>query len=209
MYTRRHTATRISKSKQAHRSDISLSDWNGYRYSDSDICERLMNIDTKQPGYQPVEFIDACNITPEEFLDRYASAQRPVVIRGALADWPAVSEGKWEFDALLKRFKHTLFKVGEDDNGRKLKVKMKTFMDYMSHQTDDSPLYLFESGMIGETSSLREDYWIPKYFPDDFLNLVGRENKPPHRWYVIYTLNPTILSQVLHRAEAFGHNCSS
>jgi histone arginine demethylase JMJD6 len=185
MFTRRRTAERISKAKSAHRADIKVTDWNQSRYSEKDICERLMQIDPGQPGFHPVAAVDAATLSPDEFMEKYASARIPVIIRGALSEWPAMAEGRWDIPVLLKRFKHTLFKVGEDDSGRKLKVKMKTFMDYMSHQTDDSPLYLFESGMIGETASLREDYWIPKYFPDDYLNLVGRDNKPPHRWFCI------------------------
>jgi histone arginine demethylase JMJD6 len=129
--------------------------------------------------------VDARDIPPSTFFEKYASKSKPVIIRGAIDEWPAIAEGKWDYDELLRRFKHVLFKVGEEDNGRKLKVKMKTFLDYMTHQTDDSPLYLFESGMDGQTISLRSDYRIPDYFPDDFLNLAGRENKPPHKWFCI------------------------
>ncbi len=145
-----------------------------------------MIIDSGATGFQPVDIVEASDISPEDFMMRYLCAKRPVLIRGAISQWPAIVSESWKIDTILKRFKHTLFKVGEDDNGRKLKIKMKTFMDYMAHQEDDSPLYLFESGMIGETSSLRDDYWVPKYFPDDYLNLVGKENKPPHRWYVLF-----------------------
>ena len=38
-----------------------------------------------------------------------------------------------------------MFKIGEDDDGAKLKVGMKSFMEYLVHNTDDSPLYLFEN----------------------------------------------------------------
>jgi histone arginine demethylase JMJD6 len=145
----------------------------------------LARIDESQEGYTPVDVIDASNITPSEFLNRCASKKKPVIIRGYINSWPAISNGRWDASSLSKRFKHTMFKVGEDDNGRKLKIKMKTFMDYMEHQTDDSPLYLFESGMIGETSSLRKDYWVPDLFPDDYFNLAGKEYKPPHRWFCI------------------------
>ena len=185
MFIRRHTKDRIERAKRAHRSDLNMGDWNASRYCDTDICERLMTIDCNQPGFTAVDAIDASELSPDDFIARFAMQERPVIIRNAIRDWPAVAEGRWEPGTLLKRFKHTLFKIGEDDNGRKLKVKMKTFMDYMLHQTDDSPLYLFESGMIGETSPLRDDYRVPDYFRDDFLNLVGRESKPPHKWFCI------------------------
>lgn len=185
MFSRRHTATRVEKVKKAHRTDIAPSAWDISHYADSDLCERLRHLDESAPGFQPVDVVQASSLDPEEFMSRYALKCKPVIIRGALKDWPAVRENLWSFENLSKRFKHTLFKVGEDDHGRKLKIKMKTFMDYMSHQRDDSPLYLFESGMTGETGSLRQEYQVPVYFPDDYLNLVGRENKPPHRWYAL------------------------
>jgi histone arginine demethylase JMJD6 len=185
MFSRKHTKGRIDTVKRAHRTDLKLSDWNLGEYHKKDICEKLMKLDTAQPGFHPVDSVEASQISPDEFMRVYAMENKPVIIRDALAEWPAIKDGRWEASCLLKRFKHTLFKVGEDDNGRKLKIKMKTFMDYMSYQVDDSPLYLFESGMNGETSSLKEDYSIPEYFRDDFLNVVGRESKPPHKWFCI------------------------
>jgi len=176
---------RIIRVKQGQRTDIKVADWCIGNYAHSDICERLARIDVTQPGYTPVDIVDASIISPIQFLEKFSFKRKPVILRGALSQWPALSEHKWDIPVLEKRFKHVLFKVGEDDNGRKLKIKMKTFLDYMANQTDDSPLYLFESGMTGETSSLRNDYRVPEFFPDDYLNLAGRENKPPHKWFCI------------------------
>lgn len=39
------------------------------------------------------------------------------------------------------------FKIAEDDDGKKLRVPMKYFLEYMVHNQDDSPLYLFESAI--------------------------------------------------------------
>ena len=171
--------------KASQRTDISVPAWGASGYAHTDICERLARIDTSQMGFTPVEVVQARNINPESFSSLFARRNKPVIIRGYFNDWPAVSGRMWDIDTLYKRFKHTHFKVGEDDDGRKLRIKMKTFLDYMAHQTDDSPLYLFESGMTGETSSLRGDYCIPDLFPDDYLNLAGTENKPPHKWFCI------------------------
>ena len=39
------------------------------------------------------------------------------------------------------------FKIGESDSGRKLRVTMSEFVEYMFGNKDDSPLYLFESSL--------------------------------------------------------------
>jgi len=40
-----------------------------------------------------------------------------------------------------------MFKIGESDSGRKLKVTLKEYIEYMIYNRDDSPLYLFESSL--------------------------------------------------------------
>ena len=40
-----------------------------------------------------------------------------------------------------------MFKIGESDGGRKLKVTMKEYIEYALYNRDDSPLYLFEANL--------------------------------------------------------------
>ena len=53
-------------------------------------------------------------------------------------------------------------KVGEDDDGRKLRMKYSMFAEYCRYQEDDSGLYLFESGIDRDPriAKLREDYKV-------------------------------------------------
>lgn len=96
-------------------------------------------------------------------------------------------EQSWDIDNLEKRLRHTIMKVGEDDDGRRIRIKAKYFMDYLKNQHDDSPLYLFESNLDDNQHivSLRDDFKIPDIFPSDFFHLAGNENKPPYRWFCI------------------------
>ena len=41
---------------------------------------------------------------------------------------------------LDNRFAHQLFKCGEDDDGKRLRIKFKYFADYIKNQVDDSPV---------------------------------------------------------------------
>ena len=48
---------------------------------------------------------------------------------------------------LLERFGKSKFKIGESDEGRTLRVTLKTYMEYVIYGRDDSPLYLFETSI--------------------------------------------------------------
>lgn len=40
------------------------------------------------------------------------------------------------------------FKVAEDNKGKKLRIPLKYFLEYLIYNKDDSPLYLFERFFI-------------------------------------------------------------
>jgi histone arginine demethylase JMJD6 len=87
-------------------------------------------------------------------------------------------------DQMNERFKDRLYKVGEDDDGYKLKAKLKYFVQYMKYNKDDSPLYIFDGNFDGDgvSRTLLEDYKVPSYFTDDLFHLVGERKRPPYRW---------------------------
>lgn len=88
----------------------------------------------------------------------------------------------------MERFGHSLFKIGESDSGRKLKVTLKEYIEYALFNRDDSPLYLFESN-IEEHETMKaivNEYNPPKYLRRDFfVELMGENKAPPHRWFLI------------------------
>ena len=85
------------------------------------------------------------------------------------------------------RFGNSRFKIGESDSGRKLKVTLKQYIEYILYGRDDSPLYLFESSLEEhpEAHVMQQDYEAPKYFKNNLFKLLPEEDMPPHRWFLM------------------------
>jgi histone arginine demethylase JMJD6 len=148
--------------------------------------------------------IDYDAVSEADFIERYERPAVPVVIRGACAHWPAMERWTVEVRAacvgplapaaapdpvlsLAQRLAATYgdrrLKVGEDDDGNSVRLKLRYFLQYAATTTDDSPLYVFD-GSFGErlgTAPLLHDYDVPKYFRDDLFRLAGERRRPPYR----------------------------
>lgn len=48
---------------------------------------------------------------------------------------------------MLRKYGDGKFKIGESDSGRKLKVTLREYIEYMLYNRDDSPLYMFEGAL--------------------------------------------------------------
>lgn len=88
---------------------------------------------------------------------------------------------------MRRNYKRAQLKCGEDDDGKTVRMKLKYFMKYAKLQTDDSPLYIFDSSFDDreDTKPLLKDYSVPKYFNEDLFSLVGESRRPPYRWFLI------------------------
>ena len=77
--------------------------------------------------------------------------------------------------------------MGEDDDGHKLRLRLKYFYEYLIYQKDDNPLYLFESAIedIKRAKDMINHYEIPPYFKDDIFDLLSEHKRPPHRWFLM------------------------
>jgi len=78
---------------------------------------------------------------------------------------------------LLERFGSSLFKIGESDSGRKLKVTLKEYIQYTLYGRDDSPLYMFESSLEDhpEAKAMVPEYQTAPFFKQDlFTEMVSR-----------------------------------
>ena len=131
-----------------------------------------------------IDKIDCARMDKAGFVRLYEQQNMPCVILNVprKENWAAADN--WTVDLMNERFKNRLYKVGEDDDGYKVKAKLKYFVEYMKHNKDDSPLYIFDGNFDGDdvSRSLLADYKVPSYFTDDLFHLVGERRRPPYRW---------------------------
>ncbi|KAG0056971.1 hypothetical protein BGZ83_002578 [Gryganskiella cystojenkinii] len=136
--TRHHR--RIRRAKLRARSELDIFQWNKHGFSQQDFTIPDHRDTLKRINYDKV--------SREEFILEYEEKNIPVVICGVMDGWSACQN--WNVDTFLKKYYSQPFKVGEDDDGNNVYVKMKYFLKYAETDglKDDSPLYIFDSGFV-------------------------------------------------------------
>ena len=152
-------------------------------------CQYIRNNNSNDSSnMKEIDRIGCYNLSRGDFIRYYEDQGLPLIISDiprkerwrACANWTDVG-------VLRSRYKDRLFKCGEDDDGYKIKVKMKYFLDYLAHNVDDSPLYIFDSNYDSDkvSKSLLDDYAPPPYFAEDLFFLCGEKRRPPYRWFLV------------------------
>ena len=120
----------------------------------------------------------------EEKKDCDDSAASPPRIQ---KEWPAVH--RWSLDKLINDpdLAERGLKCGEDDDGYTIRMKLRHFIEYLQHNKDDSPLYIFDATFDEDKYAKRllKDYTVPDYFDEDLFGLIGESRRPPYRWFLV------------------------
>ncbi|KAG0329198.1 jumonji domain-containing protein 6 [Dissophora globulifera] len=138
LMTRYHR--RIRRAKLRARSELDIFQWDKHQFAQQDF-----NIPA---SYDTLLRIEYDQVSREEFIEKFEEKSLPVVIRGVTKDWGSCKN--WNSETFLKKYYSQPFKVGEDDDGNNVYVKMKNFLKYAETDglKDDSPLYIFDSGFV-------------------------------------------------------------
>jgi histone arginine demethylase JMJD6 len=179
------TVKRMNKCKLKHRSDFTISDWSKYRHAQTRTESILLGTENNYPVNPSIDRVRCNHLSTERFVRQYERTSTPVILTGCADHW--LARTNWTFEALLKRYANTLFKCGEDDEGYKVKIKLKYFLEYLTKQQDDSPMYVFDNSFDEHpvAKQLMQDFDVPKYFREDLFSLVGEKPRPPYRWWLI------------------------
>lgn len=178
-------AAHVNVAKRKIRSELSLEDWTKFGFAEKRAAEfeALASLVQENPppcaGVVPRE--EHLSLSLEQFWETYERKGLPCIISGTpkAEAWPACE--KWEWASFFKRYAHAHFKVGKDDAGSAVRLRVDHFEQYMKVQRDDSPIYLFDNHFKAEKKELLQDYKVPSFFPDDYMGLV-QDDRPPYRW---------------------------
>ncbi|KAI9868575.1 MAG: hypothetical protein M1830_005518, partial [Pleopsidium flavum] len=119
------------------------------------------------------------NISASEFSAHWTN--KPFILTDPIQEWPVYRN--WSTDALLEKHGEVKFRAEAVD------WPLKTYVEYMNDNSDESPLYLFDRAFVeklGLTADKEEggDYWTPDCFGEDLFAVLG-EQRPDSRWLIV------------------------
>ncbi|GMH84492.1 hypothetical protein TL16_g09942 [Triparma laevis f. inornata] len=120
-------------------------------------------------------------------LDEYKALNLPVLIQNIpqVEGWDASKDDRWSLGKLSDEFPKAKLKCGEDDDGEVLRVSLKDFNRYVNSNLDDSPLYIFDSRILEQNSTIRSGYKRPEYFANDLWANLREKKRPPYKWFLL------------------------
>jgi hypothetical protein len=117
------------------------------------------------------------DLSAEEFATSWSD--KPFVLMEPVKQWSVYRE--WSEDKLLAGFGQATFRAEAVD------WPLKTYVDYMLNNSDESPLYLFDRSFVQKMElqvGPAGAYRLPPCFGEDFFELLG-DQRPDHRWLIV------------------------
>lgn len=111
--------------------------------------------------------------------DEVFAKEEPLILTSPVKSWPAFKE--WSVTHLLQKYADISFRAEAVD------WPLKEYVSYMRNNSDESPLYLFDSHFISKMSlSSAPPYTPPSCFgpSHDLFSVLGHQ-RPDHRWLIL------------------------
>ncbi len=154
-----------------------------HRIAHEEICPSMLRTETIDRSGRP--FFSA-----EQFRNEYEIPSRPVVMVGAVSEWPAMH--KWNKEYLRGPMGKTRVHAGG------LEFLLSDYIDYTEMFTAESqPLYIFDHQLGNRAPEMMSDFSTPHYFGSffpghengederDLFSVLGEDNRPQYRWIII------------------------
>ena len=109
-----------------------------------------------------------------DFATKWSSA--PFILTDPVKAWPIFRS--WSFDLLLHKYGTIEFQA------EAVTWSLRSYVEYLSDNTDESPLYLFDKSFRQKMSIDQDAYKVPECFGIDLFNVLGRQ-RPDHAWLII------------------------
>ena len=109
----------------------------------------------------------------------HAWTDKPFILTDPVREWPVYRD--WSTEAMLKKYGGVSFRAESVD------WPLKTYVEYMNNNQDESPLYLFDRSFVekmGIRISGDGQYWAPCCFGEDLFTVLG-EQRPDSRWLIV------------------------
>lgn len=119
------------------------------------------------------------NLSAEDFADDWAD--KPFILTNPVRQWPVYQQ--WSICNLLEKYGEISFRAEAVD------WPLKVYVNYMLHNGDESPLYLFDHSFV-EKMGLNVGkadggyYWPPDCFGEDLFDIL-EEHRPDRRWLIV------------------------
>lgn len=137
------------------------------------------------------------DISVDEFRRCFEKANTPVILSEPY--WKRAHSISQSSPALvrltrfLQLFKDEYFECGEDSDGYSIEVKLKNFLIYTRRFSfsDRFPLYIFDGSVPHWRDAQRKRIMVknlfrpPKFFKQDYMAYLGKEDRPPWKWLLI------------------------
>ena len=130
-------------------STLSSEEYNGHSKDGEDRACNGLSYETAKSTFGNNKNRDSCKEKTNE-KEKIDFANHPFILTDVVRNWPAFGSTEWTIEGLAERYGDVVFRA------EALDWPLRTYVEYMRDNCDESPLYLFDC-RFGEKMRVDED----------------------------------------------------